>query len=134
MIWLDLVTVLALLQYMVFSSLVGKARGRYGVKAPATTGHEMFERYYRVQMNTLELLVVFLPALWLAARYWSPTWMAAVGAVYLVGRVVYLKAYTTNPSRRGLGFALSFVPAFLLILATLAGLVMAGLKQGGLVA
>lgn len=134
MIWLDLVTVLALLQYMFFSSLVGKARGRYGVKAPATTGHEMFERYYRVQMNTLELLVVFLPALWLAARYWSPTWMAAVGAVYLVGRVVYLKAYTTNPAGRGLGFALSFVPAFLLLLAALAGLVMAGLKQGGLVA
>jgi hypothetical protein len=133
-IWLDLVTVLALLQYLVFSSLVGKARGQYGVKAPATTGHEMFERYYRVQMNTLELMVVFLPALWLAARYWPPAWMAAVGAVYLVGRVVYLKAYTTNPARRGLGFTLSFVPAFLLLLAALAGLVMAGLKQGGLVA
>ncbi len=92
-----LVGLLALLQYMVFAMLVGRARGKYGVKAPAITGHEVFERYFRVQQNTLELLVVFLPALWLFALYVSATWAALLGAAYLVGRVVYLRGYVADP-------------------------------------
>ncbi len=104
---IELVTLLALLQYLVFAALVAKARGRYQVQAPAVTGHPQFERAYRVQMNTLEMLVVFLPALWLAARYWSPAWMAAVGALWLVGRALYAVAYAQDPSRRALGFGLS---------------------------
>ena len=67
--YVALVSGLALLQYVAFGMLVGRARGRYGVKAPAITGHEVFERYFRVQQNTLELLVVMLPAIWLFARY-----------------------------------------------------------------
>jgi hypothetical protein len=67
-----IVTVLALLQYILFAILVGKARGQYGVAAPAVAGHPVFERYFRVQMNTLELVVLFIPALYLAARYWPP--------------------------------------------------------------
>jgi hypothetical protein len=67
MVWVELVTVAALLQYLVFGTLVSRARGKYGVKAPATTGNDMFERFYRVQMNTLELMVVLIPALWMAA-------------------------------------------------------------------
>ncbi|MEY2893740.1 MAG: hypothetical protein RJA98_3648 [Pseudomonadota bacterium] len=104
---IELITLLALLQYLVFGALVGKAREAYQVQAPATTGHPLFERAYRVQMNTLELLVVFLPALWLAARFWSPAWMAAVGAVWLVGRALYAVAYAQDPARRALGFGLS---------------------------
>ena len=69
MLFVELVTVLALLQYLVFGLLVAQARGKYGVQAPATTGHELFERVYRVQMNTLEMMVMFIPALWLASRY-----------------------------------------------------------------
>ncbi|MEY4906982.1 MAG: hypothetical protein RL260_700 [Pseudomonadota bacterium] len=125
--WIDLVTFFALVQYLVFGGLVGSARGRYGVKAPATTGNELFERHYRVQMNTLELLVVFVPALWMAAKYWSPAAMAAVGAVYLIGRVVYQRAYTRAPAQRALGFALSIGPVAVLLVAAFVGVVRAAM-------
>ena len=128
MFWVDFVVVAALFQYFVFSIFVGRARIRYGVKAPAITGNEMFERIYRVQMNTLELLVIFLPSLYLAAKYWSPTWMASVGAVYLVGRVVYFRAYVKEPASRSLGFGLSALPMLVLLVASLVGLVVAALK------
>lgn len=128
MAWVEIVTVLALVQYLYFGALVGSARGRYGIKAPAMLGHEMFERLYRVQMNTLELLVVFLPSLWLAAKYWSPLWVAGVGAVYLVGRMVYLRAYRLSPAGRSLGFAMSVSPIFGLLGAGLVGAVLSAFK------
>lgn len=128
MAWIELVSIAALLQYMWFGFQVGGARGKYGIKAPAVAGHEVFERIYRVQMNTLEQLVVFLPALWMASRYWSPTCMAAVGAVYLVGRMTYRSSYVKDPGSRTLGFALSVLPTTVLLLATLVGAVMALLK------
>ena len=115
----DIVAMLAIIQYLVFGSLVGKARGQYGVKAPAVSGNEQFERVYRVQMNTLELLVAFLPALYAATRYWPGWAIACVGTVYLVGRVVYWRAYVTAPASRGLGFVLSIGPVFALALAVL---------------
>lgn len=126
MMWMDLVAVLALLQFIAFGLMVGKARGKYGVHAPATAGHPQFERMYRVQMNTLELLVLLLPAMYLAARYWSPSLVALAGAVYLVGRVVYWRAYTQNPASRTLGFGLSFFPILALLGATLVGVLLKG--------
>lgn len=128
MAWIDAVSVLVLLQYVWFASLVGQARGRYQVPAPAVSGHEMFERIYRVQMNTLELMVVLLPALWMAARYWSPVWMSAIAAVYLVGRIIYWRAYAHDPRSRTLGFALSFTPVVLLLIAVIAGVVRSALQ------
>jgi uncharacterized membrane protein YecN with MAPEG domain len=125
---IEIVTVLALLQYLFFSIQVGQARQKYGVKAPAVTGHELFERAYRVQMNTLEVLVLFLPALWLAAQHWSPTLVAALGAVYLVGRGLYARSYVQDPASRGLGFVLSIGPAVTLLVAGLVGAVLAALK------
>jgi uncharacterized MAPEG superfamily protein len=122
MIWLDLITMLALIQLFAFSGLVGRARGMYGIKAPATTGHEMFERYHRVHMNTIEVLMLFLPSLWIAARYWDAGWIAAVGVFYLVGRMIYLKSYVKDPATRSLGFALSIFPVGVYWLAILAGL------------
>ena len=123
-----LVLALALLQYIVFAVLVGRARGTYGVKAPAVTGHEVFERYFRVQQNTLELLVIFVPALWLLGQYVSATWASILGAVYLVGRVLYLKSYVADPARRGAGFGLSMLP----IMAMVIGVMIAtGLKLLG---
>ena len=116
-----LVGLLALLQYLVFGMLVGRARGKYGVKAPAVTGHEVFERYFRVQQNTLELLVAFLPSLWLFAQFVSEGWAALLGAVYLVGRVLYLRGYVADPSKRELGFALSFLPIVVLLVGALIG-------------
>ena len=121
----DIVTVLVILQFLVFGSLVGRARGKYGVKAPAVTGSEMFERTYRVQMNTLEIMVCLVPAMYIAARYWTPVFPAAAGAVYLVGRVIYCQAYISAPERRGLGFMLSVLPVFALLFAALAGAVLA---------
>lgn len=119
--YLHVVAVLALLQFVFFSFLVGRARGQYGVRAPAVVGHEQFERAYRVQMNTLEQLVVFLPALFLAASYWSPTVVAGIGVVYLLGRFIFWRAYMSAPASRGLGFGLTLLPTILLLLATLAG-------------
>jgi uncharacterized membrane protein YecN with MAPEG domain len=121
MVWVDIVGLLAVLQLFVFGILVGRARGLYGVKAPATTGHAIFERYYRVQMNTVEMLIVFLPALWLAAKYWSPRWAAILGAVYFVGRVVYLLEYVKDPDKRSPGFGLSALPTMVLLVAALIG-------------
>lgn len=122
MMWIDLVAVLALLQFLGFGVLVGQARGRYGVHAPAVTGHEAFERLYRVQMNTLELLVLLLPSLYIAARYWSPGMVAGVGSLYLIGRLVYWQAYVKDPALRTFGFALSFLPIVGLLVAALLGL------------
>jgi glutathione S-transferase len=115
----DVVAMLAVLQFLVFGSMVGRARGKYGVKAPATTGAEPFERVYRVQMNTLELLVALLPAMYVAAKYWPGHYIAAIGAVYLVGRVIYAWAYIANPRQRSVGFALSLFPVFTLVLVAL---------------
>jgi hypothetical protein len=115
MVWVDLVTVLALLQFLFFASLVAKARAQYGVKAPAVSGHPMFERLYRVQMNTLEMLVILLPALYLAARYWSPLAVAGLGLVYVLGRLVYWQAYAKDPAKRSLGYALSITPTLILL-------------------
>jgi glutathione S-transferase len=117
--WLNLTITLALLQALVFGVLVGRARGKYGVKAPATTGHEIFERYYRVQMNTLELLVVLVPAAYLAEGLLGDCYTAIAVAVYLAGRVLFLRGYVEDPSKREVGFALSILPILVLVIASL---------------
>ena len=119
----DLVAILALLQFFGFGLLVGQARGKFGVKAPAIAGHEMFERAFRVQMNTLELLIIFLPALYIGAKYWSPGYVAAAGAIYIVGRIVYWRAYMAAPQTRTLGFALSIGPCLVLLVAAIVGII-----------
>jgi uncharacterized MAPEG superfamily protein len=125
MAWVQLVALLALFEYLGFGTAVGNARARYGIKAPAITGEEHFERYFRVQQNTLELLIVFLPVLAIAAAYWNPVWVAAIGAVYLVGRLVYFRAYVREPRQRSLGYGLSIVPVLLLVLGSVIGVVRA---------
>jgi uncharacterized membrane protein YecN with MAPEG domain len=115
------VIVLALVQYVVFGMLVGWARGQYGVKAPAVTGHEIFDRYFRVHQNTLELLVAFVPAIWLFGMYVDPTWAALLGLVYLVARVLYLRGYVKDPARREVGFTLSVLPILVLLAGALWG-------------
>jgi len=113
--YVHVIAVLAIAQFLYFGIMVGRARGKYGVDAPATSGHEMFDRAFRIQMNTLELLVCFLPALLLAGAYWPGTTIAAIGAVYLVGRFLYARSYTKDPASRGPGFALSVLPIFALM-------------------
>ncbi len=124
--YIDIVAVIAVLQLIFFSVLVGRARGQYGVSAPAVIGHEIFERAYRVQMNTLELLVAFLPAIFLAGKYWPQTAVAGLGAVYVLGRFIYWRAYMNAPKSRGLGFGLSALPVLVLLLAALVGAISRG--------
>lgn len=113
-----IVIVLALIQYFVFGMLVGKARGTYEVHAPAISGHPVFERYYRVHQNTLEMIVMFIPAIVLFSYLVRPDIAAAIGAVYLVGRVIYLRAYVADPAKRGLGFMVSMLPVLVLLLGS----------------
>ena len=118
---IHIVALLAVMQFFYFGAKVGRARAQYGIKAPAVTGHEMFERAYRVQMNTLEQLVGFLPALLIAGAYWPQAVMAAIGAVYLIGRALYRHQYMQDPARRAPGFALTVLPTAILLLAGLVG-------------
>ena len=111
-----LVTVLALLQFFWLSFQVATARTKYGVSAPATTGNETFERHFRVQMNTLEQLVLFLPSLWIFAHFVSPLWAAALGVVFVIGRAVYATSYVRNPKSRSLGFGLTAFPTVAMLI------------------
>ncbi len=115
------VALLAVLEFFVFTALVGQARVRYGVKAPAVSGHEQFERAYRVQMNTLEQLAIFLPALLIAGLYWPAAWVAGAGVVWLIGRLLYRHGYLRDPKARMPGFALTLLPSLVLLVAALTG-------------
>jgi uncharacterized MAPEG superfamily protein len=119
--FVHIVAILAIGQCIFFSVLVGNARSRYGVQAPAMAGHEQFDRIFRVHMNTLEQLICFLPALFIASAYWPGMYVAAAGAVYLIGRLVYWRAYLADPARRSAGFALTVMPTIALLVAGLLG-------------
>ena len=116
-----IVTVVALLVFFWTGLRVGAARGRLGVEAPATTGHPEFERHFRVQMNTLEGLVLFLPALWMFAHYWNDLIAAALGLVWIVGRVIYMTSYVKDPKSRSAGFGIQALGMGVLLLGSLAG-------------
>ncbi|MGL5035374.1 MAG: MAPEG family protein [Microcystaceae cyanobacterium] len=115
----SLVTALSLFLYLILTVNVGRARAKYGVKVPAISGDENFERVLRVQQNTLEQLVFFLPLLWLFSVYVSPIWGAAIGAIWFVGRVLYAWGYYQAPEKRAAGFGLSTLSALVLLLGSL---------------
>lgn len=123
MAYVAIVVVLVLLQYTFFAFMVGVARGKYEVHAPAVTGHEIFERYYRVQQNTMEQLIVFVPGMFLFASYVHALSAAGLGVVFFVGRLIYYKSYIADPKSRGMGFILSFLPAQVLVVGGLIGAV-----------
>ena len=101
--YVHIVAVLAILQFLVFGVLVGRARAKYGIRAPAISGNEQFEREFRVQRNTLEQLVAFLPALLLA------------------GRLIYRQSYLADPAKRAIGFVLTVAPTATLLVAVAVG-------------
>jgi len=114
--YVELIAALALLQYLAFGLLVGRERVRSKIKAPAVTGSDAFERIYRVQANTLELLVMLLPGLLIAAKFWPASWVAGIGTVYLIGRVLYWRAYVGGHMKlRERAFALSIFPVLALL-------------------
>jgi uncharacterized MAPEG superfamily protein len=124
MAWVTIVAMLALLEYFFFGVQVGQARGKYGVKAPATTGNEQFERYHRVHQNTMEQLVMFIPSLFTFASLVSATWAAILGVVFIIGRAVYFKLYIGNPDKRGPGVLISLLATAVLIIGSLIGAIM----------
>ncbi len=114
-----LVTCLAILFYFLTSVQVAKARATFGIKAPAISGNPDFERVFRVQMNTLEWLPIFLPALWLFAIYVSDAIAAVLGLVWIAGRILYLIGYSRAANKRGPGFGIQASAAILLWLGAI---------------
>jgi glutathione S-transferase len=101
-----LITCLAVAVYFASSILVSRARAAYGIKAPAITGNPDFERVFRAQMNTLEWMPIFLPALWLFAIYISDPFAAAIGLIWIAGRILYIVSYSKAANKRGPGFGI----------------------------
>jgi len=124
-----IVVMLALAQYMFFLTRVGATRGRLGIKAPACSGNEQFERIFRVQQNTLEQLIIFIPALFAFAHYIHPVWAAGLGVIYLVGRFVYSNAYLSDPAKRGPGMLMTFITNGILVLGAIIGAGLILIKQ-----
>ena len=120
-----LVTGLALVLYVMVFVNVARARTRYKIEAPAITGHPAFERVFRVQQNTVEQLVLFLPALWLFSLFVSPLWGAAIGLVWVLGRLHYAWGYYRDAARRHAGFAVAATCSMVLLIGAFVGMVQA---------
>jgi glutathione S-transferase len=126
-----LVTLLSLLVYFWMSLRVGGARGKFGVEAPATTGHPEFERHFRVHYNTSEWLWLYLPSLWLFAIYVNDLIAAGVGVVWIVGRIIYALSYVKDPKTRSAGFGIQGLATAVLLFGSL-GYVVWDLVQHGI--
>jgi glutathione S-transferase len=126
--WVSLVTISALILFSILTINVGRARVKYGVKAPAVSGNPDFERVLRVQQNTLEQLSMFLPALWIFAYFVSSIAAASLGAVWIVGRIIYAWGYYQAAEKRGPGFGISLLVTIVLILGSLVGIVLSLVK------
>jgi glutathione S-transferase len=118
-----LTTLVAVLLYLVTSINVAAARGKYKIEAPAIAGNADFERIFRIQMNTLEQLVAFLPPLWLFALYVNPAWSSVLGAVWIAGRALYAVGYTRSAPARSKGFIIAFAALAVLWLGAMWGVV-----------
>lgn len=123
MYWTAWTTLAALVVYMWTIFNVGRARGKYGIAAPSMEGPLQFQSIVRVQNNTLEQLVLFLPALWLCAAALEDEWAAIGGAVWVVGRIVYALGYYKAPKFRGAGFMISTIATVTLMVGVVSGLV-----------
>jgi uncharacterized membrane protein YecN with MAPEG domain len=122
--WTSLIIALALLLYLVITINVGRARAKYSIPAPQMTGNPDFERFIRVQQNTLEQLVLFLPVLLLFSFYVSQTWGAVIGVFWLVGRIIYAWGYYQAAEKRMIGFAVSSFSSITLLLGSLIGIIL----------
>jgi glutathione S-transferase len=119
-----LVTVAALFLYFFMGLRVGQARGKYDVAAPATSGHPIFERHFRVHMNTLEWLPMFLAGLWMFAAWHGDMLAAVIGVIWIIGRGLFMVAYVADPKKRTTGFLIQFVATFVLLIGAAAGAIM----------
>jgi glutathione S-transferase len=122
--YISLVVIIALIEYLFFQGMAGKARGQYQIKAPAIIGNENFERSLRVQQNTLEQLIIFIPVIYLAGFYANEIAAALLGSLFLIGRPLYYKSYINDPSKRGPGMLIGYIPTVLLALMALVGVIL----------
>ena len=120
----SLMILIALLEYFWFSLQVGQARGRTGVAAPAMSGHPEFDRYFRIHYNTLEQLVMLIPAAFIFAGVVGDKWAAGIVAIFIVGRFIYATSYAKDPATRGLGFGLSAFPTLTLVIGSIVAIVL----------
>jgi glutathione S-transferase len=120
-----LAIVVALIVYFSLAFVVGRARVTFDVPAPASGGHPEFDKRYRVQMNTIEQIVLFLPAIWLAAPVLGDLTTALIGLLWSVGRLVYARSYYKDPATRSAGFMLTLLPTLALLIAAIVGAVRA---------
>ena len=120
-----LAILIALLIYFGLGAVVGAARGKFGVPAPHSSGHPEFDKRNRVHMNTLEQLVMFIPAAMFAAPVLGDPTTATIALIWSVGRLIYARSYYADPAKRSLGFLLTFLPTIILIIAAAYGAVMA---------
>ena len=121
--YVTLVVILALFEYTFFAMMTGKARMDYKVEAPATTGNEIYERYLRVQQNTIEQLIVFIPSIFMFGTYIHAVAAAIIGIIFIMGRAIYYKSYTRDPKQRGIGFGITMLSNMVLLVGSLIGLV-----------
>ena len=119
-----IVTLVAVALYSIFATRVAAARGKFGVKLPATTGNPDFERVYRAHINTLEWLPTFLVPLWLCAIYLDDRIAAGLGLVWIVGRIVYFTGYRQAVEKRMPGFLIQALTCLVLLIAAATGIVM----------
>jgi glutathione S-transferase len=124
---LQLVILLALLEYSILGVMVGQARQRYGVEAPATTGNPEFERYYRVHANTLEALIVFLPALLIFSAVVNYHFGVALGLLFIIARIVYARGYISAAARRAPGALATGIINLILVVGSIIGIVVRAL-------
>ena|SRR5208337_2211602 len=118
-----IVTLLAILFYFYTSFAVGQARTKFGLRAPATAGHPDFERLFRVQMNTLEWMPIFLPSLWLFAIYVNDLAAGVIGLLWILARILYFRGYAQAAEKRGMGFGLQALAAGILFAGALIGVI-----------
>jgi glutathione S-transferase len=126
--WVSLVSICSLILFLVFTLNVSRVRGKFGVKLPDVCTAPEFERVVRVQQNTLEQLVMFLPAMWIFATFTNPNAAAIIGAIWVVGRIVYAWGYYQSADKRGIGFAINSLALLILLVGSLVGIGMQLLK------
>ncbi|MEA5535472.1 MAPEG family protein [Crocosphaera sp. XPORK-15E] len=128
-IYPSLVTVSALAVYLIITLNVGRTRAKYNVKPPAMTGDPNFERALRVQQNTLEQMVLFLPLLWIFCYYINPVWGSGIGAFWIIGRILYAWGYYQAAEKRILGFAIGSLSSVVLLIGSLVGMILVLVKS-----
>jgi glutathione S-transferase len=127
-LWPSLVTASALLLYFLVTLNVGRARVKYKVSPPQMTGNPDFERVLRVQQNTLEQIILFLPLLWLFSQFISPIWGSSIGAVWIIGRILFAWGYYQAAEKRAVGFGVSILAILALLGGSFTGIIMSLLK------